>query len=211
MQIRETEWKGVKNITNIILKLVILQTALFLWKQIVGLMFAHPGSFADKMITMSGMMILTLAVVIYSRIRDIKIPFFPERFSRKYVIGTVCAVAFLIATPSNYSDGIRGPLLLVYASLVTPLYEELLFRGYIWTQLEDSCTSVKQIAWVNAVLFSVWHLGYIIESLIAGEWMALSKLAIGLVYGIILCCIRLKTRNCYSGFWVHGVLNAFLG
>lgn len=63
---------------------------------------------------------------------------------------------------------------------------------------------------LNAVLFGVWHLGYIISPLMNGEWMALSKLVIGFAFGMILGFVRMKTKNCYSTFLVHGLLNSFL-
>lgn len=169
-----------RNIFEIVLGLVLLQIVLLIWKKI-GEHFILRDSFADKMIIMCGMMILTLVVVLYSKKEKITLSFFPKKFSTGYVIGTIVAIIVLIVTPSNYVDGMRGPLLLIYESIVTPLYEELLFRGYI------------------------------VDALIAGEWMACSKLIIGFAYGIVVCLIRRKTKNCYATFVVHGVLNAFLG
>lgn len=36
-----------------------------------------------------------------------------------------------------------------------------------------------------------------------------SKMAVGLVYGLILGVVRMKTHNCYSTMLFHGVLNVF--
>lgn len=41
----------------------------------------------------------------------------------------------------------------------------------------------------NTTLFSFWHLGYIITPLLNGEYMALSKLLIGFIYGVVLAFI----------------------
>ena len=191
--------------------MVFLQIILIIWGKILGQLIVNQDNFTDKMMTMSGMFILTIVIIIYSGKKNIKLPFFPEKFTYKYVIVTIFAIIFFIITPSNYIDGIRGPILLLYASIVTPLYEEILFIGYIWNQLEDINISNNHIIWINTILFSIWHLGYITDALIVGEWMALSKLIIGFVYGVIICLIRSKTKNCYSTFLVHGILNAFLG
>lgn len=200
-----------KKIADIICKLIILQVLLIFWKIILGKLFVNQDNFAEKMITMSGMIILTLFIIAFSWKSKTALSFYPEKFSRKYLIGSMIALIFLCATPSNYVEGIRGPIMLLYGSIVTPLYEELLFRGYVWNQLENIYDKSNKIIWINAVLFSIWHLGYIITPLIAGEWMALSKLVIGFIYGIIIGFIRFKTKNCYSTFLVHGVLNSFLG
>ena len=52
---------------------------------------------------------------------------------------------------------------------------------------------------------------YIVSPLLKGEWMALSKLAIGYVFGLILGFARSKTKNCYSTILLHGLMNSFLG
>lgn len=200
-----------KKFVSIVLELIALQVLLIFWQMTLGQLIGNEDNFVNKMITMSGMMILTLIIAIFSWKRNIILSFFPEKFSRNYWIGTLFAVCFLIATPSNYIEGVRGPILTLYASIVTPLYEELLFRGYVWNQLESIYERHNKIIWINVMLFSIWHLGYIMPALITGEWMALSKLGIGLAYGIIMCFVRFHTRNCYSTFLLHGVLNAFWG
>ena len=63
---------------------------------------------------------------------------------------------------------------------------------------------------MSAILFSIWHIGYVITPLLQGNLFALfSKMAVGLVYGLILGVVRMKTHNCYSTMLLHGVLNVF--
>lgn len=64
---------------------------------------------------------------------------------------------------------------------------------------------------MNALLFSVWHIGYIVQPLMSGEWMALSKLAIALFYGLLLAAIRWRTHSTLCSFLSHGALNALMG
>lgn len=67
--------------------------------------------------------------------------FFPEKFSKKYIIATCIVVAIYIAAPTNFSDGITSVMMILYSSIVTPVFEELLFRGYIWGRFEKVMTS----------------------------------------------------------------------
>ena len=202
---------------EIIVMLVVLQACLFFYKggilKAVSSLWLNGSNdpLIEKMITMTVMLVLTIVVCLYAHVRKTDLSVFPACFSKKYIIFSVLAFLFLAATPSNYIDGGKGFLILLYGSIVTPVYEELLFRGLIWNLLKTVWSNENKVLLANAILFSVWHLGYIIPALIAGEWLALSKLAIGLVYGLILCLIRKKTGNCYSTMLVHGVLNAFLG
>ncbi|MDT2602151.1 CPBP family glutamic-type intramembrane protease [Enterococcus hulanensis] len=60
---------------------------------------------------------------------------FPPRFSSRYLFATGIVGLLLVTTPANYSGGIEAILLLIYSSIVTPIFEELIFRGYVWNQL----------------------------------------------------------------------------
>lgn len=135
--------------------------------------------------------------------------FWPEHFTRKYWIVSLVVLVLLLANPGLYVDTMKAVLLLIYGSIVTPLFEELVFRGYVWNRLEGIYEKPNTVMVLNALLFGVWHLGYIITPLMNGEWMALSKLVIGFAFGMILGFVRMKTKNCYSTFLVHGLLNSF--
>lgn len=142
----------LKKMICIISELIVLQVFLTFWQMALRHFNGNGDKFISKMITMSGMMILTVAIAAFSKKRNSMLSFLPEKFSRNYWIATFAAVLFLIATPSNYIDGIRDPILTLYASIVTLLYEELLFRGYVWNQLESIYESCNRIIWVNAFL-----------------------------------------------------------
>ena len=105
----------------------------------------------------------------------------------------------------------RGVGLLLYGSLVTPLFEELLFRGHIYVLQQRVHRQTFHVIIVNALLFSVWHLGYIVNPLFCGEWMALCKLIVGLLYGLVLASIRSITKSTLCCVLVHGALNSFMG
>lgn len=168
-------------------------------------------SFYKRMTTMTIMCVLSVAVVLYARLRRVKLSVFPERFGRGYVILTVIAAVLLLSAPSNYLGGWQPFGLLLYGCIVTPIYEELLFRGYIWNRL-GACLHAEKLVYLwSVLLFTIWHLGYMVPQLIAGNWSAvLWKLAAGAGYGAVLGLIRLKTRNCYATILIHGLLNLFM-
>ncbi|NLO82340.1 MAG: CPBP family intramembrane metalloprotease [Clostridiales bacterium] len=59
---------------------------------------------------------------------------------------------------------------IIYGSIVTPVYEELLFRGCIWNRFSKVMTSKLHICVWNIALFTIWHLFYIIPDMISGNW-----------------------------------------
>ena len=121
------------------------------------------------------------------------------------------SVLMLLFTAVCFTKGPRGVGLLLYGSLVTPLFEELLFRGHIYDLQQRVHRQTFHVMIVNALLFSVWHLGYIVNPLFCGEWMALCKLIVGLLYGLVLASIRSITKSTLCCVLVHGALNSFIG
>jgi len=92
---------------------------------------------------------------------------------------------------------------IIYGSIVTPVCEELLFRGYIWNRFGELMPSeLHNFVW-NIVIFTVWHLMYIIPDIISGSWdvFIFLKIPAGIGYGAVLGFIRLKTKNCWSTYW----------
>ena len=116
-----------------------------------------------------------------------------------------------ITAPANYIEGFSAIMILIYGSIVTPIYEELLFRGIIWNMFEESTSNNVTIFVWNVVLFTIWHIGYVVPNILSGNWNAvILKLAAGLGYGVVLSLLRLKTKYCYATVFAHGVLNLFM-
>lgn len=162
---------------------------------------------------MLGMFVMTIGILFMLRKLRIKISVFPIKFTTKYVCASIAVVILLIATPSNFTGGIRAISLLVYGSIVTPVFEELVFRGYVWNRLNIILSKEWKTYIVSTMLFALWHFGYI--SSIAFRvnegllHVMMWKVIVGFCFGIVLGIVRLKTKNCYSTILLHGVLNIF--
>lgn len=167
--------------------------------------------FAGKMLTMTEMIVLIVLLLTVTQLTKQRLSVFPTRFSKGYIIATCVVVALYITTPANYIVGFQVVLVLFYGSIVTPVYEELLFRGLFWNWCKKYWKNERTVYVWNVLFFTVWHLGYMVPNLVEGNWNAvLWKLAAGLGYGIVLGLVRMKTKNCYACILVHGVLNLFM-
>ena len=201
--------KAKNELIEIFILMIILQGSLFVMKTIGRNLF-ELTLFSEKMMTMIGMIILTAVLVLITHIKKIRIELFPKKFSKGYVIFTIISLILMLSTPSIYTEGFKALMVVIYGSIVTPIYEEYLFRGIIWRKLEKCFNNEKIIYIMSAILFSIWHIGYVIAPLLQGNLFALfSKMAVGLVYGLILGIVRMKTHNCYSTMLLHGILNVF--
>ena len=195
-----------------ILVLLLLSLSLFVIKRII-FFFVARTDFSDYMASMVSMIILTSIILRLSRKAEINLSIFPDKFTVSYISVSIISVVLFIASSSNYKGGIEPILLLVYSSIVTPIFEELIFRGYIWNELNQIFTSEWKTYIITTILFALWHLGYISSIAFRVENNLLNvmiwKVITGLCFGIVLGAVRLKTRNCYSTMLLHGVMNIF--
>lgn len=162
-----------------------------------------------KLFTMVCMMCLTLVVVAYARYgRRGRFGFLPQPWSRRYTFFTGLFLLLLLLSPANFTQGLPAVGVALYGSVVIPLYEELIFRGYLWNRLSDVGYSPRRLILCTALLFAVWHVGYMANAIAEGNWFAvISKVMVGLCYGFLLGWVRVKTGNCYSTCLVHGLMN----
>ena len=202
----------IKTIGFMILVLLLLSLSLFIIKRVI-FFFVERTDFSDYMASMVSMIILTSIILRLSRKAEINLSIFPDKFTVSYISVSIISVVLFIASPSNYKGGIEPILLLVYSSIVTPIFEELIFRGYIWNELNQIFTSEWKTYIITTILFALWHLGYISSIAFRVEDDLLNvmiwKVITGLCFGIALGAVRLKTKNCYSTMILHGVMNLF--
>lgn len=131
-----------------------------------------------------------------------------------YVAATLLTVVFFAITLFLINGfSLQNMLMLLYSGIVTPVFEELLFRGAIWNRLQGSDKSEWTSYLCVTILFGLWHIGYAIGIYMwqGGTLLRciLMKVLWGTLYGLFLGIFRVKTRNCYLGILVHGVLNVF--
>lgn len=191
--------------------MLMLHLFLWGWKAAVPPLTSISKPFGMKMVSMAGMCILTIAVCFISGLRATNLSLWPRQHLLTAAAVILVSLLMTGTTAFCFTQGEHGFLLLLYASVITPLFEELLFRGHIYDIQQRLHRHTSQIVVMNASLFAVWHLGYIMHPLLSGEWMALSKLLVGLVYGLLLAYIRSRTQSTVCCILTHGAMNAFIG
>lgn len=206
--------KSDKLILRIICILILIQCIRILLKQSFFIIIPH-NSNSDLLVKGVVLIILIPLFMLFSSKQHININILPNKFSKSYIITTILFVLFFIITPiitKHYT--IYDIYSLFYSAILIPLFEESIFRGYIWERLKLNNYSEIKIYVITTILFSFWHLGYI-DSIIysAGTsnllHIMLMKMLTGLIFGILLGALRLRTHNCYSTMLLHGSLNIF--
>jgi membrane protease YdiL (CAAX protease family) len=126
---------------------------------------------------------------------------------------------FLVFTPYTFSWEIDVLVMGIIFGLITPAFEEFMFRGYIWNKIENSDEMINSgvLTWITVtLLFSIWHLGYLdvfllhpMAAQVNLTMILISKMGIGIVLGSIVGYLRLKTGKTYASYIFHGFWNTF--
>lgn len=187
-----------------------VKTAVFTW--------AERSIWTDTLVSCLYMAVMSAVMLVWWKHKDKQWKLFPEQFNWKYMLSTVLAAAFLISTPlitQNLSP--QALLSLTYGAVITVVFEEVVFRGWVWRKLE--ILHSNRVAYIfSSLLFGLWHLGYadtvlwrtalfFPQSDVASIlfWKVVTGLALGLVFGFL----RYKCGNVYASMLAHGVINAF--
>ena len=207
----------VKNIFKTAVLLFILQMLRILFKSIIFL-FVERTLMTDVYVNCIYTALAILLSIYIFKSKNIKIDFLPEDFNIKYKAATAALLIFMITTPViTKSISIYSIISLIYNALLTVIYEEIIFRGYIYKKMQILRGS--RFAYVySSIFFGLWHLGYIDTilwrtSLFFTEadipsimfWKAVT----GLIIGLILGFFRYKNNNVYSSVIVHSFINTF--
>lgn len=203
---------GKKAIAKIIVLLIFIQLLLFGIKQCLFVFFKRTYYF-DSIATMLAMIVITILFVTFSKKHNVSLSIFPHKFSVFYIVLTIVVIVLFLMTPSNFTGSTQSIILLVYGSIITPIFEELIFRGYVWNKLNMIFSKEWKTYITVTVLFALWHLGYI-DSIAfrVGNGLAnimMWKVITGFCFGIVLGAVRIKTKNSYSTILLHGVMNIF--
>lgn len=202
----------IKAIFFLILILASLSLSLFIIEQVIFLIVPRTD-FSDHMATMTAMVIMTSLVLVLSQKLKINFSIFPIKFTALYISASIITGILLVINPTNYTDGIKSIFFLVYSCIVTPVFEELIFRGYVWNKLNEVFSKEWVTYVVTTVLFALWHIGYISSIAFRVEDGLLNvmtwKVIVGICFGIVLGAVRLKTKNCYSTMLMHCIMNMF--
>jgi len=208
----------IKILMEIIIGLILIQGVRFTCMRII-FYFIERTLVVDTIISASLITVMTLMGIITAKKKGISLAVFPIKHSSIYAFATLIEAALLILTPFITGDkSLFAISSLLYSAVITPVFEELIFRGYIWNKLEERFDRRLIPYIITTLLFALWHVGYIDTVIfrmtfrLASDQVAfvmLMKVVTGLFFGIILGAVRYKSRNCYSTIILHGVMNIF--
>jgi membrane protease YdiL (CAAX protease family) len=135
-----------------------------------------------------------------------------------YIIG-VSIIFLMIVTSFMFMDILSSTMNLRFG-LVSPIFEEILFRGYLWYRLTKSKVEDISMIFITGVLFGLFHLfGYYEYSYETGFSteapimlnVVVQKVLLNISFGLLLGYVRYKLKKLYPSFLIHSFANIILG
>ena len=207
-------------IIKIIVLLMGLQIIRILLKQGAFLFFSY-NKINDVIISIIIIFILTLFIIYKSKKDRITLDIFSymkNKESKIYYLIVTGAILLLIFTSPFFltNPSIDTFLPLIYTSVMIPVYEEIIFRSYIWNTFKKENMNEIKIYFLTTILFSIYHIGYIDIIIMNNGFnnMALIifiKFSSMLSYGIFIGFFKYKIKNSYSCMLIHSFINIFGG
>jgi len=207
----------LKKITIIISFLILLQLGRIVFKSFLFL-FINRTLLTDVIASSIFMIAAALIGLLICKKVKIDLKIFPEKFTIRYKICTILLLIFMIVTlmiPKEHF--IYHVLSLIYGSIITVIFEEILFRGFVYGEINLIGNDLTAYI-VSTILFGIWHFGYIDTVLWRSSlffpnsnivnimfWKAIT----GTIIGILLGFFRYKNKNVYSSMLVHALINTF--
>lgn len=100
--------------------------------------------------------------------------------------------------------------------IMAPLFEEIIFRGYIWHRLKEKQYDDISVIFITSLFFGLFHLfGYYEIDYATGFFnnapsithILIQKVLLNLSYGMILGYIRYKSKSLYLSLIIHSFGN----
>jgi membrane protease YdiL (CAAX protease family) len=181
--------------------------------------FSFGFSFFNEQLAISlAIITLTFLIFLISKNENISLslkPDFSKNSKNFYILFTLFTIIIFITTPFITNSVNFGSIfILIGGTLLFPIFEEILFRGYIWNKLEKEGFNKISIFIFTILLFGFWHLGYIDSIMLRVPLNNLPfiiemKVVTGFLIGVMVGLAKYKTDNIYLGLLIHILINIF--
>ena len=199
----------LKNIFKIILIIVYLQIIRIAVRRVL-LLFIPITELSLNILNMVIFIIYTYLLVKYCKKNKIDLRVFKVNNKNAYLLLiSIFIILFIINLLLN-KFSMNNIFKILYGTITLPIFEELLFRGYIWSRLLKMFKNEMYVYIITTLLFSIYSVFYIDSAILLKVFsfgLIIFKLVIGLLFGLITGFVRYKTKNTFSSMIVSSIMN----
>lgn len=199
----------LKNIFKIILIIVSLQIIRIAVRRVL-LLFIPITELSLNILNMVIFIIYTYLIVKYCKKNKIDLRVFKVNNKNAYLLLiSIFIILFIINLLLN-KFSMNNIFKILYGTITLPIFEELLFRGYIWSRLLKMFKNEMYVYIITTLLFSIYSVFYIDSAILLKVFsfgLIIFKIVIGLLFGLITGFVRYKTKNTFSSMIVSSIMN----
>lgn len=219
--------KSKEYILDAIILLVVVQIA----RVIIKYIFLSQLNFTLENVNIANIISIMLVGIIMSLILRGNDLFNPagqrliklnNRYNNKnirLVVGSITLVA--ICVKPYFSGGYlwSNLIILTLALIAQPIFEEMIFREYIWNYIGSFQKDEKKVLVIVTVLSALFKIGYwdiisqnltVVSSSFFTIDIITSKVFVGLIIAFILGIVKIKYKDTYLCMFVHSFTSIFL-
>lgn len=135
-----------------------------------------------------------------------------------YIIG-VSIILLMVISSFFFMDNLSSTMNLRFG-LASPVFEEILFRGYLWHKLKKSNIGDISTIFITGIFFGLFHLfgyyeyayetGFTTETPVMLN-VVIQKVLLNIAFSLLLGYIKYKSKMLYPSFLIHSFNNIILG
>lgn len=138
----------------------------------------------------------------------------------RLILGAITSVAICIAPYFNGGYSISNLISLILVLIVEPIFEEVIFREYIWNYIENFQRDEKKVLIIVTLLSALFKIGYwdmvsqslsVIGSSLFTVDIIMQRVFFGLIVSFILGIVKIKYKDTYLCVFVHSLINIVIG
>src|SRR5574344_1246007 len=205
-----------KKILNMLYFIIVYQLIRIALKNVIFLL-VQPGIIANILIN-TGIIIITLLLLIFYMRNNLN-KGESENLFKCFLIGL--GIIFALNFASLFitrSFNTENYLNLIFNILLIPIFDEFVFRGYLWERINKRSDNLYFNVLILALLEGVWQLGFIDNIIINDIYTKTAfaptinfwQLLIGIGYGVIMGLTKIKFKNNKVCILVHAICNTLL-
>ncbi|WWD85136.1 hypothetical protein TEGL_35900 [Terrisporobacter glycolicus ATCC 14880 = DSM 1288] len=128
----------------------------------------------------------------------------------------LCAV---FVSPFFYGGYVSSNLIILILALIAqPIFEEMIFRDYVWNYIRSFQKDEKKVLVIVSFLSALFKIGYwdivsqnlsVVGSSFFTIDIIISKVFFGLIIAFILGLVKMKYKDTYLCIFVHSLINVF--
>lgn len=220
--------KSKEYILDVIILMVIIQVA----RVIIKYIFLSQLNFTLKNVNIANIIAIMLVGISLSLILRSNNLFNPAdqrliKLNNKYnnkklrlVLGliTLCAICVMPYFKDEYLSS--NLIILTLFVIVQPIFEEVIFRDYIWNYIRNFQRDEKKILIIISLLSALFKIGYwdmvsqnlsVVSSSFFTIDIIVSKVLFSLIISFMIGIVKIKYKDVYLCILVHSLINIFFG